>query len=474
MSQAVFAILFGMGLTDQSIFGEALERGQFGLGVIDARLVVASRLGPLSQWLPPAGAPACDAPLLTHMEANFAELRESGEPMVLPSVRVGDEGPRVTVSVSWSENARVYVVVTAPDHAGEQIDRLMASDRREKQILRQQADAAAARLRAADALYRDIVESSDDLVLRFGPDFRLVFANRAAASFLGRAQDALVGAAMSDLFPADGAPWRLARAAEGRAVFEQTARDAKGRVVWLAWEVSFLGPEAGGEFQAVSRDVTAERRLRVAQEKAQEEARAAAIANERLRIAHDLHDTLARSIVTMIAQARLIAKKTGDPEAKAALAELDVEARQGLREAREAIAQTRAARRENVDLRGVAKEFEARRTDIVLTLDFDAETPLAPETETLFAAVLREALRNIELHAGAKRVSISMKSSEAGAEMTIEDDGAGFDPQTPTPGHFGVAGMRERAALAGATLEMESAPGKGTRIRVETCVGAGR
>jgi signal transduction histidine kinase len=50
------------------------------------------------------------------------------------------------------------------------------------------------------------------------------------------------------------------------------------------------------------------------------------------------------------------------------------------------------------------------------------------------------------------------------ARLTIADDGAGFDPAAPAPGHFGVAGMRERAALAGAKLEIDSAPGRGARI----------
>jgi PAS domain S-box-containing protein len=442
----------------------ALARAHIGFGEIDATLKVARRLGPLSDWLPPKGAPACDSPLLLNMEASLEALRSQGGELVLPSMRAPPWTRRVTISIFWDPGLRAFLVVTSPDHAGEQIDRLMASDRREKQILRQQAAAAAARLRAADALYRDIVESSDNLVLRFGPDFRLVFANRAAAVFLGRPQDAIAGMALSDLFPAEGAPWRLGSAAEARSSFELSARDAKGRPVWLAWEVSFLGPEAGGEFQALARDVTAERRLRVAQEKAQEEARAAAVATERLRIAHDLHDTLARSIVTMIAEARLIAKKTSDPEARAALAALDAQARLGLREAREAIARTRAARREEVDLRAIAEAFEARWRDVAMTLDFAAAAPLAPGTETLFAAVLREALRNIELHAGARRVRVALSVERAGAALLIEDDGAGFDPKAPAPGHFGLAGMRERAALAGATLDIASAPGKGTRI----------
>lgn len=450
--------------TAGEIFGEALTRGRVGFAVVDAGLRVSERLGTLAEWMPPEGAPACSAPLLLDMEESFLTLREAGGELVLPSVRAAPDNPRVTVSVCWSAAAGSYLVVISRDDSAEQIDRLMAQDRREKQLLQQQADAAAARLRVADALYRDIVESSANLVLRYGPDMRLVFANRAAAAFLGRPQYALVGEAIDKLFPADGAPWRLARIIERRSAIETCARDAKGRAAWLAWEVRFLGPEAGGEFQAIARDVTAERRLRVEREKAQEEARAAAVANERLRIAHDLHDTLVRSIVTMIAEARLIAKKTSDPEAKAALAELDAQARQGLWEAREAIAQTRAGRREDVDLLAIAGEFQARWSDVAVTLDFVAQKRLGPEAETLFAAVLREALRNIELHAGATSVRVALRDEDAGVALVVEDDGAGFDLEAATPGHFGVVGMRERAQLAGATLHVKSARGRGTRL----------
>ncbi len=454
-----------MSLTGSIIADEALARGQIGLAVADERLFVRQRFGPLSAWLPRVGTPVCDSPLLIHMEAAFARLREEGGEIVLPSMRAALEGRRVTISIGWSARAQGYLIVTTPDHGSEQIDRLLASDRREKQLLQQQAEAAAARLKVAAALYRDIVESSGNLVLRFTPDFRLVFANRAAASFLGKPQDALIGEALDELFPTQGALWRLGRGAEARS-FEMSARDAKGRAFWLSWDIRFLGPEAGGEFQAVARDVTAERRLRVEREKAQEEARAAAVAHERLRIAHDLHDTLVRSIVTMIAEARLIAKKTTDPEAKKALSEVDAHARQGLWEAREAIAHMRETRREDADLRAIALAFQARWPDVAVTLDFAAERPLAPQTETLFAAILREALRNIELHSGAKNVRVALQVNDARAELVIEDDGAGFDPAAPTPGHFGVLGMRERASLAGATLEIESAPGEGTRLRL--------
>jgi PAS domain S-box-containing protein len=447
-------------------FSEAASRGQIGLGILDSDLNVAQRVGLLSDWLPEVGEPIFASPLFAHLEPNLVALREDGCEFVLPTMRPSPDAPRVTITVWWNPHGGNYTVLTAPDHAGEQISRLFASDRREKQLLRQQADAASARLRVADALYRDIVESSGYFILRFDVDFTIVYGNREIARFLGLPQEELVGRKLDDLFPAQRkSPWRLDAVAGGGAFFEIAAHDAQGALRWLGWNVRFLGADGGGQFQAVVRDVTAAKRLRVEREKAQEEARAAAVANERLRIAHDLHDTLVRSIVTMITQARLIGKTTNDPETKAALSALDAQARQGLWEAREAIAQTRAARREDKGLRAIAQEFEARSRDIAITIDFDAGA-LPGDTEQLFIPVLREALRNIELHAGARHAYVALHRSDAGAELVIEDDGAGFDLDTPPPGHFGVTGMRERASLAGATFRIESAPGKGTRIAV--------
>lgn len=464
---------------DLDAFADALARGQFGVALIDAQLTVARRDGPLSGWLPAAGAPACASPLLLHMEESFAALRSQGGEIVLPSMRLPAQGAaRVTISIVWDMRTSAFVVVTTPDHGGDQIDRLLASERREKQLLQQQADASAARLRVADALYRDIVESSGDLVLRFGADRNILFANRQAARVLGLPQDALVGRAVETLFPVSGdrPPWRLAAAADGPVSFEMAARDAAGRAVWLWWDMRFLGAAAGGEFQAVARDVTAARLLRAAREKAQEEARDAAIANERLRIAHDLHDTLVRSIVTLIAQMRIVARTTTDENAGRALQDLDAQARDGLREARAAITHMREARREENNLRAIVDAFAARMRENAIDIDaqFNVDSrELSRETEELFARVLREALRNVELHSGAQRLVVALHREGDALRLTVRDDGVGFDPSAPTPGHYGVAGMHERARLMGATLEVVSAAGAGTTVTLTAAIGKG-
>lgn len=455
---------------ESDAFATALALGEIGLALVDDELTVVRRIGRLSNWLPCEGEPACASPLLLNMEERLAALRaESGE-ILFPCLRMpAMTQARVDISIRYSPEMGRYLVITTPAHGADFVGRLFTPEQREQRLLGQQAEAAAARLRVADALYRDIVESSEFFVLRFGLDLNVVFANRRAAEFLGLPQDALIGRPIGDLFPPLGLddPWRIEIAAEGAANFEMAAHDAEGALRWLGWSVHFLGAEGGGEFQAVARDATASRLLRIERRMAREEARAAELANQRLRIAHDLHDTLVRSVVTMIAQTRLIAKTTGDEKTKTALCELESQAREGLREAREAIERIRVSRREENDLRVIVAQFAARCSDEAMKIESEFNfkgRELPREAEELFAQVLREALRNIELHSGAQRVRVSFLREERAARLIVWDNGVGFDPDAATPGHFGVDGMWERARGAGATLTIDSARGGGTLV----------
>jgi signal transduction histidine kinase len=78
--------------------------------------------------------------------------------------------------------------------------------------------------------------------------------------------------------------------------------------------------------------------------------------------------------------------------------------------------------------------------------------------------VAKEALENCERHARAGRVLVRLEPQGAGARLTIEDDGSGFDPGRIAPDHFGIAGMRERMRELGGDLRVESLPGHGTRV----------
>lgn len=207
-------------------------------------------------------------------------------------------------------------------------------------------------------------------------------------------------------------------------------------------------------------------------ERLAEESRYASTVRERLRLARDLHDTLGHSMMAMVAQIRLLKRlATSDPAGlPAELEQAEVSARDGLAEARAAITQLRFNAVRDIGL-GTAlgdhlKRF-GERTGIQTEFSCDpAVTDFAEASaETLFHMV-EEGLRNVERHAGAERVSVSLSigKPEERLRIILVDNGKGFDQNILPPGHYGLVGMKEQARLIGANLFIDACPGNGTRI----------
>ncbi len=209
-------------------------------------------------------------------------------------------------------------------------------------------------------------------------------------------------------------------------------------------------------------------------ERLADEARYAAVVRERLKIARDLHDTLAHSMMAMVAQIRLLKRLWAvNPGALAEeLMRAEETAHQGLKEARAAITQMRFNPVRDAGLAAALGDFVkmfVERTGI--PVDYTSDAPagaFADERAEALFRIAEEAMRNVERHAGATRVTISLRVSPGGRELTlaIADDGVGFDAQAAHPGHYGLPGLREQAQLIGAVLAIHSAPQQGTTISV--------
>jgi len=105
-----------------------------------------------------------------------------------------------------------------------------------------------------------------------------------------------------------------------------------------------------------------------------------------------------------------------------------------------------------------------------LRVDVDGpeeRVPLARTTETQLYGIGREALANVVKHARASVAQIRIEADATRVTVEIEDDGCGFDPAMVHAGHFGLESMRSRADEIGADLDISSAPGRGTIVRVE-------
>ena len=205
-----------------------------------------------------------------------------------------------------------------------------------------------------------------------------------------------------------------------------------------------------------------------------DQARYDALVRERLKIARDLHDTLAHSMMAMLTEIRLLRRVSlTDPAAlQDELARAEETAHEGLREARAAIGQMRFNPVRDaglatalsdlvklfVDRTGIQTEFSATATS----------SAFADRRAEVLFRIAEEALRNVERHSGASKAAVTLMGSGDDHEvaMTITDDGIGFNPDAQFPGHYGIAGLHEQAQLIGANLTILSAPQGGTRITV--------
>ena len=201
---------------------------------------------------------------------------------------------------------------------------------------------------------------------------------------------------------------------------------------------------------------------------------------ERLRLARDIHDTIAQKFSAIAfqleaAEARLNSNKQQEEIQKNIAASLDL-AHKGLEELRRSVLNLRSASLEGRTLQeaftSLFDEYRARdKTQIHFTTEISENAASLPTpVENGLYRVVQEALRNVYTHAGATCISIHMKITEQNISLAIEDDGKGFDyheiSKTKPSGKFGLVGMRERVHLLGGTYEVESTPGIGTRILI--------
>lgn len=206
-------------------------------------------------------------------------------------------------------------------------------------------------------------------------------------------------------------------------------------------------------------------------ERLAEESRYAAIVRERLTIARDLHDTLAHSMMAMLSEIRFLRRlQSRDPDAvPAELARAEKVAHDGLKEARTAITQMRInAVRETGLGPALAGAFERFVNHTGLSGEYGADVEAARFGDERAETILRiaqEALRNVERHAMATRVAVKLQTTaDAHLELRVEDNGIGFDPQIPRPGHYGIVGLREQAEMIGAELRIDSEENHGTTV----------
>jgi signal transduction histidine kinase len=195
---------------------------------------------------------------------------------------------------------------------------------------------------------------------------------------------------------------------------------------------------------------------------------------ERTRIAQELHDHLIQEMVGISMQLEVADELTpGSADAKTPLHRALMLSRSAIAEGRitlQSLRQPRVTASALIEsLRRTADAYpDGNRPPIEYRLD-GQERLLRPETAEDLCEIAAEALRNALKHAGKGSVQVDLRYGSTAFELVIRDEGHGMteqELQAGVPGHFGLAGMRERAARMGADLSIISAPGRGTSVRV--------
>ncbi|NOH01875.1 MAG: sensor histidine kinase [Chloroflexi bacterium] len=196
---------------------------------------------------------------------------------------------------------------------------------------------------------------------------------------------------------------------------------------------------------------------------------------ERTRLARELHDDTIQAVIALKQRLQLAQKTVKDQAGKQSLKELETLAEQTIENLRRLTRALRPIYLEDLGL-VTALEMLARETsqNNHLAVDFQKtgrERRLSREVELSLYRIAQEALNNTVKHSNASRANLKIAFEDSEIQMEVGDNGDGFAvPNSPTEfapaGHFGLLGVHERADLIGARLELESALGKGTRLKV--------
>jgi signal transduction histidine kinase len=208
--------------------------------------------------------------------------------------------------------------------------------------------------------------------------------------------------------------------------------------------------------------------------------RAAAAGAERSRVAREMHDSLGKTLYGIALSAHALARRVADeaPDAARAARDLSGAAQLAADEARGLISDLRADTLA-LPLGSALAEHVGRWADETgLAADARGEDVDLPNPSTRYElfCIAKEALRNVERHARASKVDVTLVQQDGCVVLTIADDGVGIAGsgsarELETDGHYGLVGMAERAERVGATVLLDGAPGAGTRVTVRVPAG---
>ena len=320
-------------------------------------------------------------------------------------------------------------------------------------------------LRESEQRHRAVVEqSAEGLYLLDAATRRITETNPSLQRMLGYSGEELEGMELYDLvgLPQEQVDETLRRTLESghRPVGERRYRRRDGSLVDVEVTASVIRPGGREVVCALVRDITERKRAEAALREIRE--------GERARMARDLHDGALQDLTYALLEAQVVRMLNSNPDLEGRLTD-EIEALKSTeRRLRAAVYDLRLGGEMGKSLTGLLEALveESRQMspgyEVRLAVGGGLPEASPGEAGVEVLRVLREALSNARRHSAATRVLVSVGESELVAEVL--DDGRGFVPGGPSG--VGLKSMRERAAALEGTLEVDSEPGAGTRVRL--------
>lgn len=420
-------------------------------------------------------------------------LELDGSAELISSIRIGLERtfaegvPNESEARWYSEfGVRVFELRHIPEHDSEGRVVSVLGVARDITWLRAMETA----LRDSERAFRTLAENAPDPIIRYDRECRRIYVNPEFERVCGLDAAVLLGHKAGNVLHAPAAVSRRFRD-RLRAVM-RTGVGAKFELNWDAptkphcWSVQLV-PEydANGNVQSglsIWRDISdrkeVEQRLRESYDILREltSRRETAREEERKRIARELHDELGQQLTALRMGASTLRIRFGpdNPELTEHVQKLLELADQTMQVVRNAVSSLRPGALDAgiaAALEWLTAEF-SRGTQIGYSLSVPDETlPLAEERAIALFRIVQESLTNVARHAQARHVCVSLERVGNDCLLQVRDDGCGFDPVATRKRSFGLAGMKERMLMLGGKIDIASAPGKGTTIKVELPVG---
>lgn len=197
----------------------------------------------------------------------------------------------------------------------------------------------------------------------------------------------------------------------------------------------------------------------------QQDLRDLAVVEERSRLAREIHDGLGASLSSLIIQSEYLGSLATDEVLKREIGELKASAEESIEELRRSLRMMR----EDFDLGQGVEDYVrtfADRTQLPVKFEKrgSLSSRLSPETSLAVFRVLQELLTNALKHAKASIVDVQLVFLPERVELSVRDDGQGFDASRPTAGHYGLINLKERANTVGATVNIDARPGAGVHV----------